>query len=230
MGSGTPAADRLARGSALTRSTRGTEPDGGIGRLAHMQTLRHPGRGATRSLGLVLAVLIAPALAACSSAAGPPAASATPSAVAPSTAPSAAPSQAPSSDPGASVGSGEPAASDQPVIDPAGRLVKPKPGQLEVHPISATSFTAAMDGRRVVITVAYTSGVEPCSVLDSIKVLRGTGTFAITLLEGRGPEEVMCMMIAEFKRATVDLGELAPGTYTISDATGGAAPITVTVT
>lgn len=221
MGSGAPGADRFARGSALTRSTGGTEPDGGIGRLAHMQTLRHPGRGASRSLGLILAVLIAPALAACSSAAAPPAASATPGAV---------PSQAPSSDPGSSVGSGEPAASDQPVIDPAGHLVKPKPGQLEVHPISATSFKAAMDGRRVVITVAYTSGVEPCSVLDSIKVVPGTGTFAITLLEGRGPEDVMCMMIAEFKRATVDLGELAPGTYTISDATGGAAPITVTVT
>jgi hypothetical protein len=195
-----------------------------------MQTLRHPGRGATRSLGLVLAVLIAPALAACSAAAGPPGASGTPSALPPSTAPSAAPSQAPSSDPGSSIGSEPPLASDQPVIDPAGRLVKPKPGQLEVHPISATSFKAATDGRRVVITVAYTSGVEPCSVLDSIKVERATGAFAITLLEGHGPEEVMCMMIAEFKRATVDLGELAPGTYTISDATGGAAPITVTVT
>jgi hypothetical protein len=36
-------------------------------------------------------------------------------------------------------------------------------------------------------------------------------------------------MIAEFKRAIVDLGTLAPGTYTISDTTGGATPITVTV-
>jgi hypothetical protein len=31
------------------------------------------------------------------------------------------------------------------------------------------------------------------------------------------------------KRTVVDLGDLAPGTYAISDATGGAAPITVTV-
>ena len=39
----------------------------------------------------------------------------------------------------------------------------------------------------------------------------------------------MCIEIAESKRAIVDLGDLAPGTYTISDTTGGAAPITVTV-
>ena len=39
----------------------------------------------------------------------------------------------------------------------------------------------------------------------------------------------MCIELAEFKRALVDLGELEPGTYTISDATGGAAPISVTV-
>ena len=31
------------------------------------------------------------------------------------------------------------------------------------------------------------------------------------------------------KRAIVELGELAPGTYTISDTTGGAAPISITV-
>jgi len=37
------------------------------------------------------------------------------------------------------------------------------------------------------------------------------------------------ILIAEFKRAIVDLGTLAPGTYTISDATGGATAITVMV-
>ena len=80
------------------------------------------------------------------------------------------------------------------------------------------------------LTIDYTSGVEPCYVLDSIVVAVGDArTFAITLREGHGPGDVVCIEIAEFKRAIVDLGELAPGTYTISDTTGGAAPITVTV-
>ena len=54
-------------------------------------------------------------------------------------------------------------------------------------------------------------------------------TFDITLREGHGPGDVVCIEIAESKRAIVELGELAPGTYTISDTTGGAAPITITV-
>jgi len=63
---------------------------------------------------------------------------------------------------------------------------------------------------------------------DQVSVRRSA--FAITLREGHGPQQdVVCIEIAESKRAIVDLGELAPGTYTISDTTGGAAPITVTV-
>jgi hypothetical protein len=86
-------------------------------------------------------------------------------------------------------------------------------------------------GRRVTLTIDYTSGVEPCYILDSIVVAVGadTGTFAITLREGHGPGDVVCIEIAESKRAIVDLGELTPGTYTISDTTGGAPPITITV-
>ena len=57
----------------------------------------------------------------------------------------------------------------------------------------------------------------------------GPSTFEITLREGHGPGDVACIEIAEFKQAIVDLGELAPGTYTISDGAGGAAPISVTV-
>lgn len=129
----------------------------------------------------------------------------------------------PSPDPG--TGNGDPG-----VIDPGGRrLVVPKPGQFDIRPISAETLTAALEGRRVVVTVAFTTGVEPCSVLDSIVVERGDKSFAITLREGRGGEDVACIMIAEMKRAQVDLGELAPGTYKITDATGGAPAIEVVV-
>jgi hypothetical protein len=105
----------------------------------------------------------------------------------------------------------------------------PKPGQLDVHPVPAETLAARVDGRRVVVTIGWTSGVEPCSVLDSIVVERGERSYAFTLREGHGPGEVACIAIAMMKTAEVDLGELEPGTYTISDATGGAAPIEVRV-
>ena len=105
----------------------------------------------------------------------------------------------------------------------------PKPGQLDVRPIAAQALSAQVDGRRVIIVVDYTSGIEPCYVLDSILVQPGAGSFAITLREGHGPGDVVCTEQAEFKRALVDLGELQPGAYTISDAMKGAAPISVTV-
>jgi hypothetical protein len=129
----------------------------------------------------------------------------------------------PTTDPGA--GNGDPGAGDP----SAGKLVVPKPGQLDVHPISAQKLSAIVDGRRVVVTVHYTSGVEPCYMLDSILVARGDKSFAITLREGNGGGDVVCIEIAEMKRTQVDLGELAPGTYTITDATGGAPGIEVVV-
>lgn len=188
----------------------------------HTLPRRHGSR--PRALGLVLAVLVVPALAACSSGAASPAASSAPSQ------PTA--SQAPSEDPDTSVGIDLPAPSDDPaLIDPLGRVVTPKPGQLDVRAIPAQTLTAAVDGRRVTLTIDFSSGVEPCYILDSIVVAvdADARTFAVTLREGHGPGDVVCIEIAESKRTIVDLGELAPGTYTISDATGGAAPITVTV-
>lgn len=173
------------------------------------------------SLLPLAAVLI---LAACTGAApGAPSASATPA-----TTP---PSASPSTDPTSSIGS------DLPTTDPgtaiggpgAGRMVIPKPGQLDVREIPAEKLAAVIDGRRVVVTVTFTSGVEPCYVLDSIVVARGDKSFAITLREGHGPGDVMCIEMAETKQAQVDLGELAPGTYTITDATGGAPAIGVVV-
>lgn len=105
----------------------------------------------------------------------------------------------------------------------------PKPGQVDPHPIPADSLSAVVDGRRVVVTVAYVSGVEPCNVLDSIIVTTGDHSFDIVLREGHAPGDGMCIEIAEFKRAHVDLGELAPGTYTITNGSDGAAPIQVVV-
>ena len=110
-----------------------------------------------------------------------------------------------------------------------GELTIPQPGQLDVHPIAADSLEAEVNGRAVTVRITFISGVEPCSVLDTIVVDRGQMAFAITLLEGHAPGNNICIEIAKVKHALVDLGELEPGTYTISDASGGAAPIQVVV-
>ena len=189
---------------------------------AHMHTPspRHASR--RRALTLVLGLLVVAEIAACGSTAAPP------TSEAPGSPPA---SLAPSEDPSSSVGIVEPAPSDDPVlIDPLGRIVVPKPGQLDVRPIPAQTLSAVAAGRHVTLTIDYTSGVEPCNILDSIVVAVDAQAFAITLREGHGPQQdVVCIEIAESKRTIVDLGELAPGTYAISDTTGGAAPITVTV-
>ena len=164
-----------------------------------------------------LIALVAIAIGACSSAGAPSAPSSSDPAA--SLDPNAADAPAVSTDSG-----------DGPILDPAGgQVVVPKPGQLDVRPIAAQTLTAAATGRRVVVSVAYTSGVEPCNVLDSIVVRTGPQAFEITLREGHGPGDVACIEIAQYKRAMVDLGELEPGTYRITDGTGGAAPISVTV-
>jgi len=108
-------------------------------------------------------------------------------------------------------------------------FVVPKPGQLDVHEVPAELLEATVDGRRVVVTVTWTSGVEPCSVLDTVIVRHDGPTYTITLREGQGPGDPICIAIAETHRTQVDLGELEPGTYTIADGTGSAPPIEVVV-
>ena len=100
---------------------------------------------------------------------------------------------------------------------PTGRLAVPKPGQLDVHPFSADTLSAAVDGRHVVLTIVFAIGVEPCAILDTILVQRGPKSFAVTLRQGHGPGDTVCIMIAEVRHALVDLGELEPGTYTITE-------------
>jgi hypothetical protein len=112
---------------------------------------------------------------------------------------------------------------------PPPRIVTPKPGQLDVHPIAAEQLAATVTGRNVAVEITYASGVEPCYVLDSIVVERGDHAFTITLRQGHGPGDAVCIQLAEIVRSFVDLGELQPGTYTISDSQKGAQPISVTV-
>ena len=110
-----------------------------------------------------------------------------------------------------------------------GELTIPQPGQLDVHPIGAQLLEAEAIGRAVTVRITFTSGVAPCAVLDSIAVDRSELALTLTLREGHGPGNNVCIEIARINHALVDLGELDPGVYTIRDGAGGATPIQVTV-
>ena len=101
-------------------------------------------------------------------------------------------------------------------------IVVPKPGRLEPHPVGATRLEARVDARRVVLRLTWWSGVEPCSVLDSVGVARTGNDIVLTIREGADKLGVACIELAMLKATIVDLGELEPGTYAIS--AGGDAP------
>jgi hypothetical protein len=171
-----------------------------------------------RRLGaLTLTLISALVLAACSAG----------GASAPSDAPSASPSVAPVA-PEPSAGSGDGGGT---VAPDGAKIIVPKPGQaIDVQAIPAETLTATLDGRRLTVAATWWSGVEPCSILDSVVVDAEDGGFAITLFEGRGPGDVACIAIAEQHRTFIEFpADLVPGTYTIRDATGGAPSIEVVV-
>ena len=105
----------------------------------------------------------------------------------------------------------------------------PRPGQLDVHPVPIDLLEATVDGSTIIVTATWTSGVEPCNILDTIVVDRGDDSFTITLREGHGPEEVACIAIAEQHRTRFEIPDVPAGSYRILDAGGLATPIEVTV-
>jgi hypothetical protein len=114
-------------------------------------------------------------------------------------------------------------------IDPGAPFVEPRPGQLDVRPIAMDALEATVDGSTITVIATWTSGVEPCSVLDSIVVERSANTYTITLREGRGPEEIACIAIAVQKQTRFEIRDVAAGTWSIQDAQGGAPSIEVAI-
>jgi hypothetical protein len=172
-------------------------------------------------------------LAACTGAAAPSASSP------PTAGPTA--SSAPSADTGAGAGSGSSDGNvgnggavivDPTPVDPAAgqpAIVIPKPGQKNPREVGATTLQTSVDGRHVLVKVIWYSGVEPCNVLDSVKVERSASEVTISLVEGSSDLDAICIEIAQLKATIVDLGDLAPGTWTIRASTGEAAPIQITI-
>jgi len=176
-----------------------------------MDAIARPVRLATALLTLLVV------LTACS--VGPAASApsvAPPTSAPPDTAVTAPPSE-PSGDP-----SIEPPVGAKPII--------PKPGQaINVHPVSAETLSARVDGSTIIVKPTWWSGVEPCTILDSIVVDKGDGTYTVTLREGNSPQEIACIAIAEQHVTEFEIPNVAAGTWKIVDSGDVAQPVEVTV-
>jgi hypothetical protein len=162
------------------------------------------------SLVAVIGLTFAIAVAGCSAAAVPP--------TAPATLPPDAPvTSGPGDLPGGAPPLGQP------------KLVLPKPGQQNVHDVAIEQLSFKAAGRHVVVNARWWSGVEPCTVLDSVAFKRAAGTITVAVREGSGPGDVACIDIAMLKVTAIDLGDLEPGDYTIVASQGSAPGIAVTV-
>lgn len=99
------------------------------------------------------------------------------------------------------------------------RYLTPTQGLVNQHGASVQLVRAAItsDGKTFV-DLRWYSGVAPCTALDSIKVQKDDAarTVHLTVMEGSGPGDQVCIDIAELHAVAVDLGVLASGTWTIS--------------
>lgn len=100
-----------------------------------------------------------------------------------------------------------PCPSDQAPGTPVPSAVAPTPGMADVHAIGWDTAGVSDDGLH--LTVAFVSGVEPCSVLDHVDVAYGANAVTVTLYEGHDPGDgqVACPAIAVFKQVSVALTE-----------------------
>ena len=133
-------------------------------------------------------------------------------------------------DPGTGVGI-VPPLNPAPVDPGAGqpKLVIPQPGRVNPHPVVPIAVQASVDGRHVLVKLTWYGGVEPCYVLDSVRIERSGTDIALTPIEGSSDPNAICIEIALLKATIVDLGELEPGTYRILSPGSDALPVEITI-
>ena len=109
-------------------------------------------------------------------------------------------------------------------LSPAGDLINQRP--MNVQLVRAV----VQDDGSVLADLRWWSGVAPCNQLDRVEIVRDDAAKSIhlTVFEGSGQGDVMCIEIAELHATAVDLGGLPSGTWTIS-AEGDAPAIKVEV-
>lgn len=141
---------------------------------------------------------------------------------------------------GASSAPTEPAASEPPADsgEPGighpqhggAELVEPQPGQHNVHPVALERLDATASGTTVSVDAHWTSGVDPCYVLDQVQVnVNDDQTVDVTVVEGTSDPDAICVMMAVAKHTIVSFEVPGTGTWTIRDSQGGAPPVEVVV-
>jgi len=98
-------------------------------------------------------------------------------------------------------------------------VVVPKQGTANPHLVNVQLVRAMVDStRHVVVEARWYSGVEECYPTDAVAVDVDdeARTIDVSVIEGSAGGDAICIEIAVLKATAVDLGELAPGTYTIS--------------
>ena len=185
---------------------------------------------------LALATAAAICLSAC---AGAPDPTTAPSATSPSPSPSL-PLDGGANDPGVGGGGsgGDPGTGvgvvpvDPAPVDPSlgdAKLVQPVPGRLNPRPVAPIALRTSVDGRHVLVKITWYGGVDPCSVLDSVRIERSGTDISLTPFEGSSDPSAICIEIAVLKATIVDLGELEPGTWRIASPGSDAPPVVVTI-
>jgi len=128
-----------------------------------------------------------------------------------------------------------PAVSEPPAIGEPGaggaEPVEPQPGQQNVHPVTIEQLEATASGTTVSVDAQWTSGVDPCYVLDraEVKINENDQTIDLTLFEGTSDPDAICVMMAVAKHTIVPFEVPSTGTWTIRDSQGGAQPVEVVV-
>lgn len=111
-------------------------------------------------------------------------------------------------------GSGDP---DEPVTgpgpgtgfpgqEPSPQVVEPRPGMSNVRPVSWNDYEILNERS---VRVFFTSGIEPCYVLDRAEVRYSPERVTVSLFVGSDPQagNVACIEIAVFKAVDVRLDE-----------------------
>lgn len=98
----------------------------------------------------------------------------------------------------------------EPDHDPSAQIVEPRPGMADVRPIAWNDYEVLNER---LVRVFFTSGVEPCYVLDRAEVQYQPDRVVVTLFQGREPgsANVACIEIAVSKAVDIALDEPLAG-------------------
>ena len=97
-------------------------------------------------------------------------------------------------------------------------------------PSRSSDSTRPRRATTVSVDAHWTSGVDPCYVLDHVEVHdNGDQTVDVTVIEGTSDPDAICVMMAVAKHTIFSFDVSGPGTWTIRDSQGGAPPVEVVV-